>query len=172
MIGRFEEALQIIVPLLPGGRADVGGTYHAARNLEQRPVGPRPGRIPIMIGSRARRRCSEHLLRGSAEEIADDSAPATSARIRSRAQPSQNDRDEPADRGFGRQAAGRRQGAEAVAHELIGCDVIPDIAALRCIGQQVPKEHAQLMLRPGDMLALMDECRQVGALVPRGPSRG
>jgi alkanesulfonate monooxygenase SsuD/methylene tetrahydromethanopterin reductase-like flavin-dependent oxidoreductase (luciferase family) len=48
---RFEEALQIIVPLLRDGRANFEGTYHAARDLEQRPVGPRPGRIPIMIGA-------------------------------------------------------------------------------------------------------------------------
>jgi alkanesulfonate monooxygenase SsuD/methylene tetrahydromethanopterin reductase-like flavin-dependent oxidoreductase (luciferase family) len=51
VIGRFEEALEIIVPLLRSGRADFEGTYHAARDLEQRPVGPRPGRIPIMIGA-------------------------------------------------------------------------------------------------------------------------
>ena len=51
VIGRFEEALEIIVPLLRAGRADFEGTYHAARDLEQRPVGPRPGRIPIMIGA-------------------------------------------------------------------------------------------------------------------------
>jgi alkanesulfonate monooxygenase SsuD/methylene tetrahydromethanopterin reductase-like flavin-dependent oxidoreductase (luciferase family) len=49
--GRFEEALQIIVPLLREGRADFQGTYHAARDLEHRPVGPRPGGIPIMIGA-------------------------------------------------------------------------------------------------------------------------
>jgi alkanesulfonate monooxygenase SsuD/methylene tetrahydromethanopterin reductase-like flavin-dependent oxidoreductase (luciferase family) len=49
---RFEEALQIIVPLLRAGRADFEGTFHAARDLEQRPVGPRPGRIPIMIGAK------------------------------------------------------------------------------------------------------------------------
>jgi alkanesulfonate monooxygenase SsuD/methylene tetrahydromethanopterin reductase-like flavin-dependent oxidoreductase (luciferase family) len=48
---RFEEALEIIVPLLRQGRADFEGQFHAARNLEQRPVGPRPGRIPIMIGA-------------------------------------------------------------------------------------------------------------------------
>jgi alkanesulfonate monooxygenase SsuD/methylene tetrahydromethanopterin reductase-like flavin-dependent oxidoreductase (luciferase family) len=48
---RFEEAVAIIVPLLRQGRADFEGTYHAARDLEQRPVGPRPGRIPIMIGA-------------------------------------------------------------------------------------------------------------------------
>lgn len=47
---RFDEALQIIVPLLRTGHADFEGTYHAARDLEHRPVGPRPGRIPLMIG--------------------------------------------------------------------------------------------------------------------------
>ena len=51
VIGRFEEALQIILPLLRAGRADVEGTYHAARDLEHRPVGPRRGKIPIMIGA-------------------------------------------------------------------------------------------------------------------------
>jgi alkanesulfonate monooxygenase SsuD/methylene tetrahydromethanopterin reductase-like flavin-dependent oxidoreductase (luciferase family) len=52
VFGRFEEALQVILPLLRQGRADFEGTYHAARDLEQRPVGPRPGRIPIMIGAK------------------------------------------------------------------------------------------------------------------------
>src|SRR6185436_3460144 len=28
------------------------GKFHAARDLEQRPIGPRPGRIPIMIGAK------------------------------------------------------------------------------------------------------------------------
>ena len=50
--GRFEEAVEIIVPLLRQGRADYEGTFHAARDLEHRPVGPRPGRIPIMIGAK------------------------------------------------------------------------------------------------------------------------
>jgi alkanesulfonate monooxygenase SsuD/methylene tetrahydromethanopterin reductase-like flavin-dependent oxidoreductase (luciferase family) len=49
---RFEEALEIIIPLLRTGRANFEGTFHAARDLEQRPVGPRPGRIPIMIGAK------------------------------------------------------------------------------------------------------------------------
>jgi alkanesulfonate monooxygenase SsuD/methylene tetrahydromethanopterin reductase-like flavin-dependent oxidoreductase (luciferase family) len=52
IIGRFEEAVEIIVPLLRAGRADFEGTYHAARDLEQRPIGPRPGRIPLMIGAK------------------------------------------------------------------------------------------------------------------------
>jgi len=51
VFGRFEEAVEIIVPLLRGGRANFEGTYHAARDLEHRPVGPRPGRIPIMMGA-------------------------------------------------------------------------------------------------------------------------
>jgi alkanesulfonate monooxygenase SsuD/methylene tetrahydromethanopterin reductase-like flavin-dependent oxidoreductase (luciferase family) len=51
-VGRFEEALEIIVPLLRAGRADFEGSFHAARDLEQRPVGPRPGGIPIMIGAK------------------------------------------------------------------------------------------------------------------------
>ena len=50
VFARFEEALQIIVPLLRDGRADFEGTYHAARSLDQRPRGPRPGNVPLMIG--------------------------------------------------------------------------------------------------------------------------
>ena len=55
VVGRFEEAVEIIVPLLRAGRADVAGSFHAAHDLEQRPVGPRPGRIPIMIGAKGPR---------------------------------------------------------------------------------------------------------------------
>lgn len=49
-IGRYEEALKIIVPLLRAGRADFHGEFHSATDLEQRPRGPRPGRVPIMLG--------------------------------------------------------------------------------------------------------------------------
>jgi alkanesulfonate monooxygenase SsuD/methylene tetrahydromethanopterin reductase-like flavin-dependent oxidoreductase (luciferase family) len=52
VFGRFEEAIEIIIPLLRHGRATFDGTFHAARDLEHRPVGPRPGRIPIMIGAK------------------------------------------------------------------------------------------------------------------------
>ena len=48
-IGRFDEALQIIVPLLREGHADFAGQYHRAVNLEQRPLGPRPGGISLML---------------------------------------------------------------------------------------------------------------------------
>jgi alkanesulfonate monooxygenase SsuD/methylene tetrahydromethanopterin reductase-like flavin-dependent oxidoreductase (luciferase family) len=49
-IARYEEALQIIVPLLREGRADFHGEFHSAADLEQRPRGPRPGGVPIMLG--------------------------------------------------------------------------------------------------------------------------
>jgi alkanesulfonate monooxygenase SsuD/methylene tetrahydromethanopterin reductase-like flavin-dependent oxidoreductase (luciferase family) len=52
VVGRFEEAAEIIVPLLRTGHADFEGGFHAAHDLEQLPVGPRPGRIPIMIGAK------------------------------------------------------------------------------------------------------------------------
>ena len=52
VVGRFQEAIEIVVPLMRGGRADFEGTFHAARDLEHRPVGPRPGRIPILIGAK------------------------------------------------------------------------------------------------------------------------
>jgi alkanesulfonate monooxygenase SsuD/methylene tetrahydromethanopterin reductase-like flavin-dependent oxidoreductase (luciferase family) len=54
-VGRFEEALEILIPLLREGRANFEGTFHAARDLEQRPLGPRPGQIPIMIGAKGPR---------------------------------------------------------------------------------------------------------------------
>jgi alkanesulfonate monooxygenase SsuD/methylene tetrahydromethanopterin reductase-like flavin-dependent oxidoreductase (luciferase family) len=52
---RFEDALQVIVPLVREGQANFEGTYHAARNLVQQPVGPRPGRIPLLIGGQKAR---------------------------------------------------------------------------------------------------------------------
>jgi alkanesulfonate monooxygenase SsuD/methylene tetrahydromethanopterin reductase-like flavin-dependent oxidoreductase (luciferase family) len=50
-VGRYEEALQIIVPLLREGHVDFSGEYHRAAKLLQRPRGPRPGGIPIMLGA-------------------------------------------------------------------------------------------------------------------------
>ncbi len=52
VFARFADAVEIIVPLLRQGRADYEGTYHAARDLEHRPVGPRPGRIPLLMGAK------------------------------------------------------------------------------------------------------------------------
>ena len=57
VVGRFAEALEVIVPLLRAGPADFEGTSHAARDLEQSPIGTRSGRITPKIGAgRPRRR--------------------------------------------------------------------------------------------------------------------
>lgn len=50
-VDRFEEALQVIVPLLRQGKVDFQGTYVSASNAELRPRGPRPDGIPILIAS-------------------------------------------------------------------------------------------------------------------------
>jgi alkanesulfonate monooxygenase SsuD/methylene tetrahydromethanopterin reductase-like flavin-dependent oxidoreductase (luciferase family) len=50
IFARFDEAVSIIVPLLREGRAEFEGRYYAARELVQRPQGPRAGRIPLLIG--------------------------------------------------------------------------------------------------------------------------
>jgi alkanesulfonate monooxygenase SsuD/methylene tetrahydromethanopterin reductase-like flavin-dependent oxidoreductase (luciferase family) len=50
---RFEEALQIIKPLLREGHVDFEGAYHSARDMELRPRGPRPAGPPILIGTSA-----------------------------------------------------------------------------------------------------------------------
>jgi probable F420-dependent oxidoreductase len=50
-VERFEEALQIIHPLLKQGRVDFEGKYYQAKDCEIRPQGPRPAGPPLMIGS-------------------------------------------------------------------------------------------------------------------------
>ncbi len=50
-VDRFEEALQIIVPLLREGRVDFTGKYYSAPNCELRPRGPRPRGPEILVAS-------------------------------------------------------------------------------------------------------------------------
>ncbi len=50
-VDRFEEALQIIGPLLKESHVDFTGKYYQDRNCENRTAGPRPGGPPIMIGT-------------------------------------------------------------------------------------------------------------------------
>ena len=50
-VDRFEEVLQILVPLLREGRVDFVGRYHTARACELLPRGPRPGGPPIWIAA-------------------------------------------------------------------------------------------------------------------------
>jgi probable F420-dependent oxidoreductase len=50
-VDRFEEALQIIAPLLRDGHVDFAGKYYTARDCELAPRGPRPSGPPILIGA-------------------------------------------------------------------------------------------------------------------------
>jgi probable F420-dependent oxidoreductase len=49
-VSRFEEALQIIRPMLREGRVDFAGQYYQARNCEDLPRGPRPDGPPLLVG--------------------------------------------------------------------------------------------------------------------------
>jgi len=49
-VDRFEEALQIIHPLLKEGKVDFSGTYYKAHNCEITPCSPRPGGPSLLIG--------------------------------------------------------------------------------------------------------------------------
>lgn len=86
VFARFDESLQVIVPLLRAGRADFEGEFHAARGLLQRPVGPRPGAIPLLIGGngpKGQRHAARHadIWSGYIEERAhiDEMAPRLAA---------------------------------------------------------------------------------------------
>jgi alkanesulfonate monooxygenase SsuD/methylene tetrahydromethanopterin reductase-like flavin-dependent oxidoreductase (luciferase family) len=55
-VSRYLEALEIIVPLLRG-ESDVSfdGQFHHTEGAEVRPRGPRPGRVPLMMGGHSTR---------------------------------------------------------------------------------------------------------------------
>lgn len=48
-VGRYEEALGIVVSLLETGEANAHGEYHSAAGQVLRPRGPRPGDLPLML---------------------------------------------------------------------------------------------------------------------------
>lgn len=50
-VARFEEAVEIIAPLLREGRVDFQGEYFQANDAVNRPRGPRPQGAPILVGS-------------------------------------------------------------------------------------------------------------------------
>jgi len=54
-VGRFEEAIQIIAPLLREGAVDFHGRYYQATNCVLRPRGPSPSGPPIWVGTRGDR---------------------------------------------------------------------------------------------------------------------
>jgi hypothetical protein len=55
---------------------------------------------------------------------------------------------------------------EAVARELLRRDIIPDVAGLRALGQQVSDDVSEVLLRLGDALTSMQERREFGGVVP------
>lgn len=62
-VSRFEEALQIIVPLVREGRVSFAGRYHQAIDCEILPRGPRPSGLPILVagfGPRMMRLVAQH----------------------------------------------------------------------------------------------------------------
>jgi probable F420-dependent oxidoreductase len=54
-VDRFEEALQIIRPLLKKGKVDFEGKYYQAHDCEIRPLGPRKTGPPLMVGCGGKR---------------------------------------------------------------------------------------------------------------------
>src|SRR5713226_6739747 len=55
LVGRFEEALQVIVPLLRQGRVDFHGHHYQMHNCVLRPRGPSPSGPPLWIGAQGPR---------------------------------------------------------------------------------------------------------------------
>jgi probable F420-dependent oxidoreductase len=53
--GRFDEAIQIIAPLLRDGRVDFRGQYYQAPECEILPLGPRPGGPPLLVAGKGPR---------------------------------------------------------------------------------------------------------------------
>ncbi len=54
-VSRFEEGVTIVHGLLKNGHVDFRGQYEQAIDCELVPRGPRPGQIPILIGSTSNR---------------------------------------------------------------------------------------------------------------------
>jgi probable F420-dependent oxidoreductase len=54
-VSRFEEAFTIVRTLLREGSIDFSGKYYQTRDCVLQPRGPRPGGVPIMIGSTGER---------------------------------------------------------------------------------------------------------------------
>lgn len=63
-VGRFKEAFTIIRALLRDGQIDFEGRFFTLRDCEIRPRGPRPGGIPLMIGSKG-----NQMLRAAAADV-------------------------------------------------------------------------------------------------------
>ncbi len=51
-VDRFEEALQVIRPLMQGQTADFAGTHYQVENCVITPLGPRPNDMPLLVGAK------------------------------------------------------------------------------------------------------------------------
>jgi probable F420-dependent oxidoreductase len=83
-VDRFEEALQIVKPLLREGHVDFAGKYYQARNCEIAPRGPRPTGPPLMIGSEGPRMLKLTAQYGDLWNIGYMSTPDTFAEPRAK----------------------------------------------------------------------------------------
>ena len=54
-VDRFEEALQIMHPLLKGQPVDFDGVHYQAQDCVIQPLGPRPDGIPLLVGAKGPR---------------------------------------------------------------------------------------------------------------------
>ncbi len=50
-VDRFEEALQVIRPLIQGQSVDFAGTHYQVENCVITPLGPRPDGMPLLVGA-------------------------------------------------------------------------------------------------------------------------
>src|SRR5437867_158623 len=71
----------------------------------------------------------------------------------------------PVDGGLGRQAAGGSERVQAMAGERVRGDIVPQVAALGTVGEQVSDHLAQLLLRSRDLLIAMQERRELRVVV-------
>lgn len=55
IVSRYAESLEIVVPMLRGETVTFEGEFHRATGAEVLPHGPRPGRVPLMLGGHAPR---------------------------------------------------------------------------------------------------------------------
>lgn len=82
-VGRFEEAMRIIAPLLRGGRANLDGTYYRVRDAVNIPRGPREGEggPPILVGGNGPRMMRLAAIYADAWNSDWQQDPATVARL-------------------------------------------------------------------------------------------
>ncbi|MGE3268611.1 MAG: LLM class flavin-dependent oxidoreductase [Chloroflexota bacterium] len=79
LAGRFEEALQIILPLLKGERVTFHGTYYNVDDAVIHPHGPRPSGPPIWIGARQPRMLRLVAKHADAYNVVGGTSPAAFA---------------------------------------------------------------------------------------------